>query len=341
VAKLTVSTIHAYLVHPGKNVEQLHPVGGSCLPHEGKLFALLDGVYHASDDERDIDVSFRPLDDGSQFNLCRKLILDHCSTKTNETGALIAERLQKCTDNRSGMGLLFLLTGNLGLEAQFIMTRFPAESAILAELKDDQLSVEFLERVFVKRAHAYKALRLKHHTPASNFWTGKITDRQVGSLPAQISNYWMTDFLNAELLTTPKAGTMRLADALVGIVKTIHNVSVQSEIASAVSLASGALDGKVTSIDGFCDQFGLSTSVREAFAARVTNADLRSQQFEFHGGEFSNRIKYRSVTLDNGAILSSIARDFDQTFEVQEMPDGRSRYVTIGHKRDERLLARA
>lgn len=338
---MPVSTIHAYLVHPGRNVEQLVPVGGSLVTHEGDLFRMLSDIFHAADDQRDVDVLFNPQDNGDQFNACRNLIIEHTLNATVQSGAALAERLRASSDNRSGMGLLFLMTGTNGLDTQFVMPRFPAESAILAELREGGLTVEFLERVFVKRATAYKSIRLKDLNPRDNFWSGKVTDRQLGGQIGHISNYWMSDFLDAKILTTPAAGTRRLAVALQGVVTRHPNLDVQAEIAAAVGLAGGALHGRVTSIDGFCDHFGFGGPVRQAIAAQVTSAELRQEQFQFDAGEFSNRLPYRSLTLDNGAILTALAREFNDVFDVNERADGRNAYTTIGRRRNERLLVRA
>jgi hypothetical protein len=336
-----IATIHAYLVHPGRGVEELLPVGGSLLPHEGKLFNLLSDIFHAADDARDVDILFNPQADGTQFNVCRNLIVQHAMNPSVQAGAAIAEKLRDCTDNRSGMGLLFLLTGTYGLDHQFVLSRFPAESAILAEFREENLTVEFLDRVFVKRATAFKSIRLKDQSPRDGYWSGKATDRQLGSQIGHISNYWMSDFLNAEILTTPAAGTRRLAIALQSVVAKHPNLGVQAEIAAAVGLAGGALQGRLTSIDGFCDHFGFGVPVRQAIAAQVSSADLRQQQFQFDAGEFTNRLPYRSLTLDNGAILTALAREFNDVFDVTERDDGRAEYTTIGRRRNERLLVKA
>jgi hypothetical protein len=338
---MPVTTIHAYLVHPGRNVDQLQPVGGSLVPHEGDLFRMLSDIFHATDDQRDVDIVFSPQDNGNQFNTCRSLIVQHTANPTIQSGAALAERLRASSDNRSGMGLLFLMTGNNGLDSQFVMSRFPAESAILAELREDGLTVEFLERVFVKRATAYKSIRLRDQNPRDNFWSGKVTDRQLGGQIGHISNYWMSDFLNAEILTTPAAGTRRLVMALHSVVMKHPNIDVQAEIAAAVGLAGGALQGRVTSIDGFCDHFGFGVPVRQAIESQVPSAELRQQQFQFDAGEFSNRLPYRSLTLDNGAILTALAREFNDVFEITEREDGRKEYTTIGRRRNERLLVKA
>lgn len=338
---MPVATIHAFLVYPGRNVKELMPVGGSIVPHEGNLFKLLSDVFHAANDQRDVDVVFNPQDNGASFNTCRDLIVRHTNEPSVESGVFLAERLRGFSDNRSGIGLLFLMTGTNGLDVQFVMSRFPAESAILAELSESGLTVEFLDRVFVKRATAYKSIRLRDRNPRDNFWSGKVTDRQLGGQIGHISNYWMSDFLDAKILTTAAAGTKRLATALQNVIAKHPNIEIQAEIAAAVGLAGGALNGRLTSIDEFCDHFGFRDQVRQALAAQVPSAELREQQFRFDAGEFSNRLPYRSLTLDNGAILTALSREFNDVFAVREIEDGRNEYITIGRPRKQRILLKA
>lgn len=334
---MPISSIHAYLIHPGKYLENPNPVGGSLLPQEGDLFKLLSGIFHADADQRDVDFSFNPSRDGDQSNECRSLILDHMANSTVASGAAIATRLQGCTDNRSGLGLLFVLVGNHGLERRFVLSRFPAESAILAELENDNLTVQFLDRVFVKRANAYKAIALQHQNPVHNFWSGKATDRQIGSQIGHISNYWMADFLNADLLTTPAAGTRRLAIALQNVVKRNTNVNIQSEVAAAASLAPTALANRRTSIDEFCNHFGFGPLTREAVEEEVRLPNLRIQQFDFDAVEFRSKLSFRSVSLDNGAVLSALAADFENVFTVIDEANGRKSFTTIGRPISQRL----
>jgi putative GTP pyrophosphokinase len=61
------------------------------------------------------------------------------------------------TTHRSGLGLLFLVTGEDDGETKIVVSRFPADSGVLAEEKGKGLTVEFLERIFMKGAKSYKA----------------------------------------------------------------------------------------------------------------------------------------------------------------------------------------
>ena len=153
---MPVEHIHTYLVHPGKGLADAQ-VGGTTVALQGKLFRLLDGIYSKSDEECDIDISFNQNADGRQQNDCRDLFLAYLQGPTLIRGRAIAERLYRTTDKRSGLGLFFLIAGREGKTHKLVISRFPTDSAILAEEDERNLTVEFLERVFMKSATSYKA----------------------------------------------------------------------------------------------------------------------------------------------------------------------------------------
>jgi hypothetical protein len=341
-SNLAIESIFAYLVHPGRGVQEPQAIAGAEVPHQGLLFNLVSEIYGAEPGQRDIEIAFNPSADGQQNNECRTLVLAHTQAPTIVSGRLIATRLQGVSDNRAGLGLLFLIVGAFGLDRKFVGSRFPAESAILAELEGGNLNVEFLERVFVKRATAYKAVTFQNQNPAHGFWQGRATDRQITAQEGQISQYWISDFLNAGFLVTPAAGTNRLAKALRGVIKSTPNLSIKREIASLVTLAPGALGNAPTSITQVCNHFGLSPAARQAIEAEVKSAPLMNEQFGFDANEFHRIAPYRSIELDNGAILTAPSDNFDAIFTEEEVgADGLRRYTTEGHLSDERIVKRA
>jgi len=108
------------------------------------------------------------------------------------------------------MGLLFLIRGVEGQEHKVIVSRFPADNGVLAEMNDAELSVEFLQRVFMKSAHSYKAALYQDESFNTGFWQGRVVDRQVADPVVRVSEYWIKGFLDSDFRTTPAAGTRRL-----------------------------------------------------------------------------------------------------------------------------------
>lgn len=304
----------------------------------GKLFELLNGVYEKSDRECDIDISFNRSATGTQQNPCRDLILTYLRGPTQPRGRHIAERLREVTTHRSGMGLLFLIVGTEGLDHKLIVSRFPADSGILAEANQQTLNVAFLERVFMKSAKAYKAVRYRDSSLTAGFWSGKAVDKQLNNPETQLSNYWIAEFLESDFRTTAAAGTRRLGVALREAGKKTDDVRVKSEIAAAVTLAN-RLNGQRTSITEFGRQFRLSDAAMLAITKEVRGAGTVDERFQFDLGEFTSQVAYRTIELDSGGLLTAEARAFDQVFrrEVVERADDTFRFSTEGKIVNEKL----
>jgi hypothetical protein len=308
------------------------------VPLTGKLFEMLGRIYAKSDKECDIDISFNKDADGKQQNPCRTLIIDYLRKPALPAARQIAVRLSQFTTNRSRLGLLFLIVGKEADERKILVSRFPADSGILAEENQAALSVEFLERVFMKSATTYKAAVYQHASLEGGFWIGRAVDKQINSNESHLSLYWIREFLDSDFRTTSAAGTRRLAVALRDASRRSDDVSVRSEIAAAVTLANG-LAGKLISVTEFGNQFGLSAAAKSAVAKQMRNPTLRDEKFQFDLNEFSSQVGYRSVELDSGGMLTAESADFDDVFQREAIDPARQlvRFSTEGRIVGERL----
>lgn len=301
-----------------------------------KLSQMLAGIFAGETGAHDFEITFNPAADGSQVNECRTQMLAFYAAPSTSTGLRIAERLQSVTDNRSGIGLFFLLSGNNGLNQRLVMSRFPTDQAILADTTSGSLDVEFLEQVFIKRLTSYKAAMVQHPSPPEGFWKGIATDRQAGRAGEHISEYWLKDFLNADFSETPAHGTRRLATALKEAMRSSPNLSVKSEIAHASSLAHAVFQGKPVSIEGFCKHFGLSETAEETIKAALPKSSLFGKAFVFDSKEFRTIAPFRTVEMNTGAILTAPNDEFEQIFEISKSGD-QIEYRTRGIVNDQRL----
>jgi hypothetical protein len=335
---LAITQIHTYLVHPGKGTDDPPDIGGATVLLCGKMFALLNGIYEKSDRECDIDISFNRSAAGAQQNPCRDLILTYLRGPTIVRGRYIAERLRDVTTNRSGMGLLFLIVGTEGLDHKLIVSRFPADSGILAEANQQTLNVSFLERVFMKSAKSYKAVRYRDSSLTAGFWSGKAVDKQLNHPETQLSNYWIAEFLESDFRATAAAGTRRLGMALREAAKKTDDVSVKSEIAAAVTLAN-RLHGQRTSISEFGRRFPLSGKALLAISKEVKGAGTVDEWFQFDLQEFTTQVAYRTIELNTGGMLTAEARAFDTVFqrEVVDSTEDKIRFSTEGKVVNEKL----
>lgn len=334
---MPISKAFAYLIPPGRGVTEAPAIGSNEIAlGAGKLMNMLESIFSGSPGSHDFEIMFTPMPDGTQDNLCRTLLVSFQESPSIATGLPVAQRLQSVTDNRSGVGLLFLLSGDQGLKKRLIASRFPTDQAVLADTSTGGLNVEFLEQVFIKRLSSYKALLLEHPTPSSGFWKGIATDRQAGQSGEHISEYWLKEFLNADFAETPAQGTRRLARALKEAVKANPSISVKTEIAHASSLAPAALAGQSLSIGGFCDHFGLSDAARDTIKGQLSKPSLFGKVFQFEPMEFKTVAPYRTVEMNTGAILTAPSESFENVFEREIVGDD-IEYRTRGRISDQRL----
>jgi hypothetical protein len=335
--RLPLQTIHSFLVHPGKHSEEVPPINGTAVPLNGRLFDLLRDIYVDSEDECDIDIAFSP-EDGRQQNPCRDLILAYIGNPTLARGRRIAERLQLVTDGRSGIGLLFLIGGREGRDHKIVVSRFPTDTAILADEDRDSLTVQFLERVFMKSKTSYKAVVYRDASLQAGFWTGQAIDKQITGQLGESSNYWIFDFLTSDFSVTPAAGTRRLGGAIREAAKRTTDINVKRELVAAATLATN-LGGQRTSIADFERRFHLSRPARDALRNELRSPHVANEQFRFDLEEFNDIVRYRSVELDNGGMMTALSSDFDDVFEQRVVNRERNeiRFSTQGRVVNERL----
>lgn len=334
---MPIQQIHTFLVHPGKGGHEKLGVNGTSVPHSGRMFDLLRNIYEKSEVECDIHINFRPNSDGKQKNEFRDLLVRHLRRRTLATARSIAERLRDTTDGRSGLGLLFLIAGTEGTYQKIVISRFPTDSAIFVDERRKELTVEFLERVFMKNKASYKAALYYDQSLQGGFWTGRAIDKQIDNRKIQLSDYWISEFLLSEFATTPAAGSRRLGQALSAAVKKA-SLEVKEELIAAGTLAKGVA-GKTISISSFADQFGLSAEARGALVSGLKSPRIAEERFRFDISEFRNYVAFRSVKLDNGALLSAETANFEDVFHRRPLDDiqGTVEYTTRGKIVDEKL----
>jgi hypothetical protein len=324
---MAVKTIHSFLVYPGKHLDpEARPaIGGTKLAQsKGEaLWSMLNDVYNYSDEECDIDVKFTATD---QQNDMRDLVLKYSKKSEMATAKAMAERLQVVTNNKPKLGLLFVMSGTAQTGAKVVISRFPVDHGITVDDRNtDELSVQFLERVFMKNRSTYKAATYQGASD-EDFWFGTAVDKQINE--AALSNYWVKDFLLSEFRTTAKAGSRRLAQAVRSAYAQAEG-GVRQELLSMCNLAK-SLDGKKTTAAKIVKQLALSDAAVSLVKKRVGPKHLFEDSFTFEYAEFEAQTGYRQIILDNGAGISALAPDFSKVIEQTELKNGQTEFRTAG-----------
>jgi hypothetical protein len=328
--QMPIEQIHSFLIHPAKHAEEQPEISGSELPRSGQLYAMLERLFTRAPQDCDIEIVFRPNDKGEQQNVCRDFLVAYAQEPTLVNGRSMASRLQEVTTHRSGLGLLFLMKGVTGGAHVVVISRFPADQGVIATEHAQRLTVEFIERVFMKSAKAYKCAIYSSDSFERGFWDGRAVDHQISG-PRELSDYWIRDFLISELRTTGPAGTKRLAVAIRNAIRTVREFSTRHELVSAASLLRGQ-HGQYRSARQLVEQIGLSDEAKRALEANFPRPDLMDEVFQFDRAEFQRHALYRAVELDNGGLLIAEDACFDEVFEQQPINahEKRFRYTTEG-----------
>jgi len=295
----------------------------------------METIYSKSENDCDIEITFRRRPDGRQQNDCRDVLLTYLSAPSLASGHSIAERLGAMTDLRSALGLLFLIAGKEGRDHKVVISRFPTDSAIYVEEKQRALTVQFLERVFMKNKHSYKAVLYRDASLNAAFWTGRAIDKQINTPTRLTSDYWITDFLLSEFSVTPAQGTNRFAKALRAAVQTALPVEVKEEITAAATLCA-RLGGLKMSINQIASRFSMSQPAQAAIVQALKKPVLADDVFTFDATEFKAIVAFKSVELDNGAVLTAEYDNFNKVFTEEKIKD-QTQYVTRGRIVNEKL----
>ena len=333
---MPIERAHSFLVHPGKHIDPAPPISGTTVPH-GKLFSMLETLFEKSAEECDIDIVFRPDDNGQQRNDSRDLLVNYIQHPGIRTGRAMASRLQEVSTKRSGLGLFFLVRAQVGRSHAVMLARFPAGEGIVATENAADLDVEFMERIFMKNAKTYKSAVYASESMDRGFWEGRAVDRQVTGA-AELTHYWIRDFLASELRTTSAAGTRRLAQALKSAIDAAPTDEVRQELVAATTVLRGQHTHR-GSASYFVNRLRLSDEAKDALRAGFPRPELMEESFEFDRAEFDKNIAYRAVELDNGGMMVAEAARFQQIFQPEQLdgPDGPTRYTTVGRIVGDRL----
>lgn len=336
--KINITAIFSLLVHPGKNLEEQPEIKGTSLLLKGNLFNMLFRQFEKALDECNIDIAFKAASDGSQNNQCRNEIIALIKNPTLLLTKTIAQRLQSVTTHRSELGLLFIIVGDNNNEKRIYISRFPADIGIIAEEQQSTLRVEFIEKVFMKNAQSYKAAVYEGNNLNSGFWTGKAIDKQINNKAIALSSYWIDGFLLSSFRTTTAQGTRRLALAIKATIDETEDMEIKEELCAAARLAR-SLDGQSITMENFAERFALSNKTQSAVISKLQDSSYQFDQFIFSAEEFSKHVRYRTIQINNGAILSAPINKFDDCFMKRRVEEKGKEYefITRGTIVDESL----
>ena len=200
---MSVKKIYSFLTYPKKNQPEEAIISGAQIPlDEGKLCKMLTAIFNGAREDCNVPVMF--ISDGEkQENPVRAELLTLLQKPSVAAATPLAKRLQAATGGTSGMGLLFICIGEDGEnDTRVVISRFPADEGVVAEKQSEQLTVSFVEQVFLKSAYSYKAATYLWDGKPNQLWKGHVVDKQINHGSKAVADYWIVDFLRSEFSTT-------------------------------------------------------------------------------------------------------------------------------------------
>ena len=334
-----ISSIYSFLVRaiPHEQDAEIPDIKGASVAKKGKLSDMLGELYEKTDAECDLEIAFRHNEDGEQQNDCHDELIAFKNDPSIDTGLLIAQRLQKASTNRSRMGLLFLITGLCDAGEKIIVSRFPADSGILADELPNRLTVKFVEKIFLKNSRAYKTAVYTGDSDEMDFWSGKAIDRQRNDTLTSVSDYWVETFLCSTLTTTSVLGTQRFAQALNQAIRASKSLDVKSQLIASATIARG-LARKTVSAKSICKRLALSEDATAEVRNQFRSEALFEDRFVVSKDILDETNAFRSEELHTGVIVTAETVNFENLIEKTPIArTGEIKYTTQGRLVDQRI----
>ena len=132
-------------------------------------------------------------------------------------------------------------------------------------------------------------------------------------------------------------GTRQLATALKSALKDSKDSDTKGQLASFVTFLLNQA-GETIIINNLYKSFGLPLKIQQQL--KYGNDSILHTPFKLSSVTLSKEISYKSIYLDNGAIISAEAASFDKCFELETVGKGQQKFTTIGNINDIKYKAR-
>lgn len=323
----------AYSVAPGSATQ---PAGGAVTLGKDVSGALVDAYAKASLDHA-LPVSF--VFDAQRRNPVRELLLAIAFSREPEArraASQLAERLRDSMDKRSKPGLLVVSVGAArnSTRRQVVVWLFPKDEAFRPSAQGRLI---LLDDIFSRSSGLRKAAMFQGSQSRSSFLSGRVLDSQANVSDRYLADFWLVDFLNAQLQMTSKEGTDLFGRALKVTNGAIEEGPAKDQLYAAIS-AVRTNPRRRWSLDEFAEAF-LSGDTKTRFLESAPNIDSRKAPFDLDVERLDNLIQFRVFRLESGTSVSAPFAEVGQSVTVEEH-DGKRTLQVRGVVVEERLRAR-
>lgn len=340
--RIMLRRVYAYAVEPQKGFENPSAPRGGALTDLQTLGSVVQDATQQVRAARWINVRLNVLRDGTaRTSAVRDAALKLAFGETQDASVAaeaLATRLSTCMDQRSRGGCLLVLAVASGSGAeQVTMWTFPRDAALQFSTSQAGPNVTVLKDAFSRESHLRKAAVLTG--PANDrttFLTAKVADLQSGS-SAQAADYWLYDFLDAELSLSSHVGSAALGRALKTAWENSETDTERDQFyAASVAIRTG--NRSRWSLTGFAEEF-LRGEAKAGFLRTREAREHRGEQFDLDREAFDRVVNFRILRLENGVRISAPFAEADSLLDFERTADG-TKVTASGIVRDDRVSQR-
>jgi hypothetical protein len=237
--------------------------------------------------------------------------------------------------------LLAIAVNNLVGGSEVTLWTFPRDDAMrFAADGDGSPTIEVLNDAFSRRSTLRKAAILRGAgAGVTEFLGARAADLQTGG-SGQSADYWIHEFLHAELSLAAGVGSQALAHALREAWESAGSEDDRDHLyAAAISVRASTTPR--TSLTRFAEDY-LTGSAKATFLRTKGARDCRARQFAFEVEAFDRVANFRIVRTKEGLRISAPFSAAGQLLDFADGPDGDGRRVTAtGIVVDDKVAARA
>lgn len=323
---MSVTRLYAYAVPSNKNLTTPAPVQGGPMTDLKTLGSVIDDatqkVRAANWLAVRLNVDATSPNRSSPYRDAVLGLAFGQKPKADASALGLAQRLAGLMDQRSPGGCLLVLAVRTEAGGKTVtMWTFPRDPALRFRTGAGGPTVEVLTDAFSQRSHLRKAAELKGADQGpTSFLTARAVDLISGG-PGQAADYWVHDFLDAELSLAGDVGTAALALGLKAAWDTAGSDGEREQFRSAAVAVRASTQSR-WSMQSFADSY-LTDSAKARFLKTREAREHRAQKFQFKKDAFDLVINYRVFELKNGVYISAPFARADTVLDIKDTPQGK------------------
>ena len=231
----------------------------------------------------------------------------------------LANRLCRAMDRRSAPGLLVVSVHEQPKNVRQVITWiFPKGQVI----RGSGANVD-VDEAFILNSRLRKAALLSGANNRAGFLIARVLDYQTTAVDRKAADFWITQFLNAQLQMNNLEATARLASVFrIANDKLDGNREQQEMLHTAIGAV--RTNGQLTlSIQSIAMNMLPAGAARDEVLRATSNESEARAIFQLDLPRFDELVRYHIYTLDNGIRVSAPFIQIKDGIKIEETDDGR------------------